>query len=377
VKTLLVIECSTQLDWYEVFKGVALPWGEELVVEQAEWNDISLTSYHDSGAQVNLRRANRPLPGTSQENNRSVHVDFILLRSVTRGIVGQDSRPLLMAFMHANVLSMNSLESAYMCLERPIVFGALKRIQANLKKEGIDFPLIGQNLYPSFRELVIAPDFPIAGKIGHAHAGYGKMKIKSNEELQDFKSILALHNDYVSLEPFVEYDFDMRIQKIGNTYRGFRRMSHNWKANTGNASVIEDMEVTPLYKRWVDECALVFGGLDILGLDLLHSKATNTDYILELNDTAIGLTHKYEAEDMAIMRDLAMSKMNLLFAPPPANLPSASGEPDVEKKKSDAERITELTEKVALLEVQLANEKNHVKELTAKPVKDKKKKGFF
>jgi len=232
---------------------------------------------------------------------------------------------------------------------------------------------------------VIAPDFPLVGKIGHAHAGYGKMKIKSNEELQDFKSVIALHRDYVSLEPFVEYDYDMRIQKIGNTYRGFRRTSPNWKANTGNASVIEDLEVTPLYKRYVDECALVFGGLEILGLDLLHSKATNTDYILELNDTAIGLTHKYEVEDMTIMRDLALSKMNLLFAPPPTNLPSSTAEGegksnnnnDVDRKKTDAEIIAELTEKVALLEVQVANEKNRVKELTAKPPKDKKKKSFF
>jgi len=146
------------------------------------------------------------------------------------------------------------------------------------------------------------------------------MKIKTNEELQDFKSILALHNDYVSLEPFVEYDFDMRIQKIGNTYRGFKRQSQHWKANTGNSSIIEDMEVTPLYKRYADECASVFGGLDILGLDLLHSKTTGTDFILELNDTAIGLTHKYEQEDMMIMRDLASAKITVLFAPPPMNL---------------------------------------------------------
>jgi len=82
VKTLLVVECSTQLNWYEIFKGyTVLPWGEEMLVEQAEWNDISLTSYHDSGVMVNIKRANRPLPNTPQENNRSVKVDFLLLRS--------------------------------------------------------------------------------------------------------------------------------------------------------------------------------------------------------------------------------------------------------------------------------------------------------
>lgn len=42
-----------------------------------------------------------------------------------------------------------------MCLERPTVFGALKKIQQKLKKEGIEFPLVEQNLYPTFRELVL------------------------------------------------------------------------------------------------------------------------------------------------------------------------------------------------------------------------------
>jgi hypothetical protein len=36
-------------------------------------------------------------------------------------------------------------------------------------------------------------------------------------------------------------------------------------------SVIEDMEVTPRYRKMADECAALFGGLDIIGLDLVHS----------------------------------------------------------------------------------------------------------
>lgn len=52
---------------------------------------------------------------------------------------------------------------------------------------------------------------------------------------------------------------------------------------------------------------------------------------------------------MTIMRDLALSKMNILFAPPPKDLPSPSASPnvnEVEKKKTEAEQIKELTEKV-------------------------------
>jgi len=274
--------------------------------------------------------------------------------------------------MHANVPSINSLESAYFCLERPTVFGALKAIQTKLKEEGVDFPLIPQNLYPNFKEMVITPEFPLVGKIGHAHAGYGKMKIKSSEEMADFKSVLALHHDYVTLEPFIEWDFDMRIQKIGDTYRAFRRVSPNWKGNTGNASVIEDMEVTLLYKRWVDECAKLFGGMEIIGLDLLHSKTNDREYILELNDTAIGLVHKYEIEDMCIMRDLVLTRMSLLFAPKPDKV----GESAL-ASESRINELEKLQEKVALLEVQLANEKKKVEELTASALKPTKKKGFF
>lgn len=43
------------------------------------------------------------------------------------------------------------------------------------------------------------------------------------------------------------------------------------------------MEVTEQYKLWIDECAKLFGGLDICALDLLHSKETDKVYILELN----------------------------------------------------------------------------------------------
>lgn len=51
--------------------------------------------------------------------DRTVSVDFVLLRSVTRGIKGQDSRNKLYTFIHANIPSVNSLLSAYMCLEKP------------------------------------------------------------------------------------------------------------------------------------------------------------------------------------------------------------------------------------------------------------------
>lgn len=36
---LLVVECQSNLNWYEIFQDATLQ-GQKIVVEQAEWDDI-------------------------------------------------------------------------------------------------------------------------------------------------------------------------------------------------------------------------------------------------------------------------------------------------------------------------------------------------
>ena len=62
---------------------------------------------------------------------------------------------------------------------------------------------------------------------------------------EDVRSLVALNGDYATAEEFIKWDYDLRIQKIGNTYRAFRRVSTNWKGNVGNSSTNEDIPVTP------------------------------------------------------------------------------------------------------------------------------------
>jgi hypothetical protein len=47
----------------------------------------------------------------TDETERTLVVDFVLLRSVTRSIKGQDSRHKLFTLIHANLPSVNSLMS--------------------------------------------------------------------------------------------------------------------------------------------------------------------------------------------------------------------------------------------------------------------------
>ena len=208
VKTLLVVECSEQYNWYERFAGVKLHGTEEIIIEQACWQDISIVSYPGTGAVVSMRRAKQPHPNTSQTRDRTTKVDFVLLRSVSRGIANQDSRNLLLGLIHQNIPSVNSLISAYLCGERPTTYGALLDIQQRLGKER--FPVIPQTYYSSYKEMLISPDVPFVCKVAHAQSGYGKMRITESNDFADFRSVCAIHGDYVTAEPFIKWDWDGR-----------------------------------------------------------------------------------------------------------------------------------------------------------------------
>ncbi|MDP2436137.1 MAG: hypothetical protein Q8P67_10370 [archaeon] len=310
-----MIECSEHYNWPEIFgagahivvDGAAVP----VCVEQTTFPDMSITSYHQGGAVVTLRKGR---PGASA--GRTVQVDFVLLRSVSRGVHGQDSRNLLLALMHAGVPAVNSLLSAYMALERPVMWGQLRAVQERLGGPS-QFPLVAQDFHARPREMAVSPDLPCVVKVAHAHAGHGKVLVRDAEQWDDVRSLLALHGDYATAEPYVPADSDARVQKIGRHYRAFSRTSPNWKMNQGHSSVVSEVPVPPEWRRWADECASCCGGLDILGLDLVHDRATGRYSVLELNDTAIGLVHAVAQEDNAAIRDLVLFRMTQHFNTPP------------------------------------------------------------
>ena len=72
--------------------------------------------------------------------------------------------------------------------------------------------------------------------MGHAHAGYGKVRVRDHHDFADIRSVLALSGNYCTAESYIENSiYDIRVQKIGPHYRAFRRisMSGNWKTNVG------------------------------------------------------------------------------------------------------------------------------------------------
>jgi len=239
-------------------------------------------------------------------------------------VPGKDFRNQMFGLMFAGVESVNSFSSIYSFCEKAVIQAELFKIarKCGLDEKGDEvFPMMDQQYFASYAEMMYSQSFPAVVKIGSAHAGYGKMRITDHHQMEDFRTCLAMtkgsgdsSSAYCCAEPFIEGDYDLRIQKIGSHYRVFKRTSVSgaWKTNTGSAH-LEHLELTPKYKRWADEAAEMFGGLDILTVDAIHESSTGREYILEVNGTSSGLAPDVAAEDNLHIRDLVVEKMNAHF----------------------------------------------------------------
>jgi len=212
--------------------------------------------------------------------------------------------------MMFDIPSINSLESMYMDLERPIMMGALRKIS---KKHGDKFPLIPASYYAYHSQMSLSPQFPSVIKVSHAHAGMGKIKVENDNHWRDVATIIALHDDYCTSEPFIDYDYGLRVQKVGQHYRVFKKVftGSGWKSQFGGSD-LQEISLTDEYKFWVDEASKCFGGMELLALDIMHGK-DGKNWIIELNGTAIGFTPGVADEDNKHVVELVVEKMGKLF----------------------------------------------------------------
>jgi len=235
--------------------------------------------------------------------------DFLLLRNEVYSLPPNgDFRNLLYGLQFAQVPSVNSLEAVHGLMERPWAFAALIKIMKRLGPD--NFPLITQYYYPNHREMQFTPDFPVAVKVAHGQAGYGKMKVPDCKAFSDLASVMAMNTQYCTAEPFVDGEYDIRIQKIGSHYRCWKRISISgeWKTNTGT-SMVTPLPLTDQYKMWADEASKLFGGLDILSVDAIHT-TTGEEFILEVNGSSSGFMPDTQPEDNSHVRELVLTRIS-------------------------------------------------------------------
>jgi hypothetical protein len=169
-----------------------------------------------------------------------------------------------------------------------------------------DFQMVPIDYYPNLGELYFDNiQYPIVAKVGSCHSGYGKMMFKGkNSNLDDFHGLVAMTRDFVTVEPFLDKDFEYRLQKMGKKIRVFSRESktHDWKANVGEATII-DLPVTKRHLRIVEAVAKLYAPFEIFGLDMMVTK-DGQEYCMEINDSSIGFVDPHIKEDSQSLVEL-------------------------------------------------------------------------
>jgi len=320
LQLLVIASDKDKAEWATLMNGLSVEDGRSIEVTQCGWDDIMCAAEPKSSVPivVHLRKSK-----LHPKRPTTLRPDFALIRNEV-SVPGKDYRNQMFGLMFAGVQSVNSFSSIYSFCEKAVVQAELFNIS---RRCGMDangdeiFPVMPQQYFASFQEMMYTQAFPAVVKIGSAHAGMGKMMINDHHQMEDFRTCLAMTKGsgdstsaYCCAEEFVEGDYDLRIQKIGEHYRCFKRISVSgaWKTNTGS-SRLEHIELTPKYKRWADEAAQMFGGLDILTVDAIHESSTGREYILEVNGTSSGLAPDTSEEDNIHIRDLVIEKMNASF----------------------------------------------------------------
>ena len=194
-------------DWAAHFEGQVLADGRAVDVVQAGWEALLVTAEGGGplapggNTLVHIRAGGSPRGGGAAKRKgpaSCIRPDFVLVREECRGAYHtQDWKNALFGLMFGNVPAMNSLHSIYCFLERPYVQAQLHRISASAGPAR--FPVVAQQYFATSKEMMYTSTFPAVAKVGHAHAGMGKMCVHDHHDFEDFRTVVAMTDGkYVS-----------------------------------------------------------------------------------------------------------------------------------------------------------------------------------
>jgi ribosomal protein S6--L-glutamate ligase len=142
----------------------------------------------------------------------------------------------------------------------------------------------------------IMQEFPFVVKAGNYHGGFGKVLVQDAHQWQDVKDLLFMSEDYVTVEPYIRYERDIRYLAIGAHIWAMARRGKFWKANVETTDFV-CIDTTPDLVAQTQQLQAHLNA-DILAIDILE-EAHGDRYFVEYNDIP-GITGFPEAAKSAL-----------------------------------------------------------------------------
>lgn len=182
-------------------------------------------------------------------------------------------RSMLELIGYSGIPCVNSASTLLMGYDRLSMLNRLKKL---------GFPVIDFNVATTTAQLKnIEMKFPFVVKVGNHHGGYGKSLVTNEEQWEELKDLLFIHNDYVTTEQFIDYQYDIRYLAVNDKVWAMKRKGRYWKAN----SLTREYQLIHPEEEWISKVKRLQEDIraDIVAMDVLQTK-DGERLILEYND---------------------------------------------------------------------------------------------
>jgi ribosomal protein S6--L-glutamate ligase len=167
----------------------------------------------------------------------------------------------------------NSAQTLKIGFDRLSMLASIKNQQLPI----IDFNVVTK----SFHLKNIKKDFPFVVKVGNYHGGFGKVLVENETQWQDIQDLLFVTEHYITIEPYINYQRDIRYIVIQEKIWAMSRKGKYWKANI-ETTEYETIEPLPELSNKLRNLQKAVGA-DILAIDILE-EADGKLHIVEYND---------------------------------------------------------------------------------------------
>lgn len=183
---------------------------------------------------------------------------------------------------HKNALNIIQFSGIHCVNSTKVLTKGFDRLtMLNVLKE-CNLPVIPFNVATTSTQLKnIEIQFPFVIKAGNYHGGFGKVLVDNEEKWQDIKDLLFISEEYITIEPFIKYDKDIRYLAVGDKIWAMARKGKYWKANveTTDFVIIEKEEILIEQTKKLQD----YLQADIVAIDILEEK-DGKRYFVEYND---------------------------------------------------------------------------------------------